>query len=151
MKRKWAVTAVWAVSSALLPLSSPLAGEIPPADGKPLSAILKSVEAQKIGRITQAEFDDGLWELKICGANDCQKLYLDPRTGDEKRRRRTDRDEPPSANAAPLSTTIESIETRGIGAVTEVEFDDGVWTVKLRQGSNKTKLIADPITGKTKR
>ena len=39
------------------------AESVPPKDGKPLSQIIKSVEAQKAGIISEVEFDDGFWEL----------------------------------------------------------------------------------------
>lgn len=57
------------------------AEELPSANSKPLSEILKSVEMQKLGVISEAEYDDGLWEVNVCDVVDCQKLYIDPGTG----------------------------------------------------------------------
>ncbi|MCF6156553.1 MAG: PepSY domain-containing protein [Candidatus Brocadia sp.] len=151
MKSK-GVTMVFLMFGLLLsPLTAALAGEILPPGNKPLSLILKSVEERKLGSITEAEFEDGLWEVKICGAAACQKLYLDPRTGDEKRRRKTDSDEIPLANAMSISTIIQSIEARGMGTVIEVDFDDGFWEVELRKDRQKMKLVVDPMTGETRR
>src|SRR4029453_14138195 len=76
-----------------------LADEPPPPGSKPLSAILKSGEGQKLGVITSPEFDDGWWEVKVCKGPACQKLYIDPRSGEEKPRRKADsHDEAPSEN-----------------------------------------------------
>ena len=119
------------------PLSVAEAGDFPSPGSKPLSAILKSVEEQRLGVITKAEFDDGLWEVKICDVGPCQKLYIDPRSGEEKRRRKTDSDELPPANAMVLSTIIQSLEASALWIITEVKFDDGFWEVELGRGRPK--------------
>ncbi|MDY0111271.1 MAG: PepSY domain-containing protein [Candidatus Krumholzibacteria bacterium] len=134
----------------LAPLSA-WAGDLPPTDSKPLSEILLSVEQQRLGVFSEAEFDDGLWELKVCDSGACQKLYIAPRSGDEIRRRRVDLDETPPANAKPISVIVQSVEALGLGVITEVEFDDGFWEIDIHKDRRKTKLIVDPITGETKR
>lgn len=141
---------LWAFGLLLTPLSVAWAGDLPPSGSKSLSEILKSVEQQKLGVISEAEFDDGLWEVKICDAGACQKLYIDPRSGMEKRRRKTDSDDMPSAGAMPLSTVVQSVEARGLGIITEVEFDDEFWEIEVRKNGRKIKLALDPRTGATK-
>lgn len=133
------------------PLSVVLAGEAPPPYSRPLSAILSSVEMQRLGGIAEAEFDSGLWEVKVCDARACQKLYIDPRSGRETRRRSTGAEEMPPANAKLLSTIVESIESTRSEVITEVEFDDGFWEVELRKDGRKTKLAIDPTTGEARR
>lgn len=135
----------------LAPLSAAVAGEIPPPGAKPLSVILKSVEDRKLGSISEAEFDDGLWEVKVCSAEACEKLDIDPQTGEEKHRRKKASDEIPPANSRPISTIIESVEGRNSGVVSEVEFDDGFWEVELRKDGRKTRLVLDPMTGNSRR
>ena len=135
----------------LAPLSVAGAGDFPSPGSKPLSAILKSVEEQRLGVITEAEFDDGLWEVKICDVGACQKLYIDPRSGEEKRRRNTYPDKMPPANAMPLSTIVQSVEARESGVITEVDFDDGFWEVELHKDGRKSKLAIDPRSGETRR
>jgi hypothetical protein len=149
MKSNSILTVLSVFGLLLAPLSGAGAGELPPPGTKPLSAILKLVEDQRIGSISVAEFDDGLWEVEVCDAEACQKLYLDPLTGEEKRRRKTDSDEIPPANSMPISTIIHSVEDRGLGAVTEVDFDDGVWEVELLKDGRKIKLAMDPMNGET--
>lgn len=128
------------------------AGDLPPPGSKPLSAILKSVEGQDLGVITSAEFDDGWWEVKVCKGPACHKLYIDPESGEEKRRREAGSDnELPPANAKPLSAIAQSIEDSKAGVITEVEFDDGFWEVELRNDGRKSKLDIDPRTGETRR
>jgi uncharacterized membrane protein YkoI len=128
------------------------ADELPPPDGKPLSAILKSVEEQKTGVVTSAEFDDGWWEIETCQAGACQKLYIDPKSGQENRRRQAGSDdELPPAGALPLSAVVQSVEDRGLGVVTEAEFDDGFWEIELRRDGRKSKLDIDPMTGDIRR
>lgn len=131
-------------------LATAIAGELPSPTSKPLSSIIKGVEDQKLGSITEAEFDDGLWEIKVCQEQGCLKLYLNPETGQEQRRRPTHFEETPPANSLALSIIMQSIEARGQGTITEVEFDDGFWEVKLRKDRQKIKLVVDPMTGDTR-
>ena len=123
------------------------AGEQPPTDSKPLSEILKALEAQDIGTITEAEFEDGFWEVKVHKGTAWQKLYLNPRTGDEQRRHATDYDDVPPADSKLISAIVEAVEARELGTITEAEFDDGVWEVELRKNGTKNKLKLDPATG----
>jgi len=134
----------------LAPLCIAEAGEIPPQGSKSLSEILKSVEQQKLGGIAEAEFDDCLWEVKACDVGACQKLYIDPMSAEEKRRRKTDSDEMPPANAVPLSRIIQSVEARGLGILTEVEYDNALWELDLRKDGQKIKLTIDPRGGETR-
>lgn len=128
------------------------AGELPPPGSKPLSAILKSVEGQELGVIMSAEFDDSWWEVKVCKSLDCLKLYIDPRSGGEKRRETDDSDdELPPENIKPLSAIIQSLEDRNLGIITDVEFDEEFWKVKLCKDGRKIKLDIDPRTGETRR
>lgn len=151
MKNKNIITILAVLGLLLTQLSDGSAGELPQPGGKPLSAILKSVEEQRLGSITEAEFDDGYWEVKICGPGACRKLYLDPRTGEEKRRSKTDSDEMPPPGSMSISAIIQSVEARGLGTITEVEFDDGLWQVELRRDDRKIKLAIDPMTGESTR
>lgn len=43
--------------------------EAPPANAKPLSTIIKSVEDRHYGTITEVEFEDGKWEVEVHQAN----------------------------------------------------------------------------------
>jgi hypothetical protein len=150
MKSKGILPTLLVFGLLLAPLSVAGAGELPSPGSMPLSAILKSLEEQGLGVITEAEFDDGLWEVKICDAGACQKLYIDPMSGEEKRRRETGSDEIPPADAMPLSTIVQSVDAGGLWVVTEVHFDDGFWEVELRKAGRKVKLAIDPRTGETR-
>jgi hypothetical protein len=57
-------------------------------------------------------------------------------------------DELPPSNAKPLSEIIKMVEDKGFKTITEVDFDDGVWSIEAHQTDGKeVKLKADPITG----
>lgn len=142
-------TAPLLLSLLFCPLTVALASqELPPPDSKPLSLILKAVEEQKLGSIAEAEFDDGLWEVKVCAAATCQKLYIDPKSGAETRRKPTEPDDLPPADSVALSTITQSVESRQLGTITDVDFDYGLWKVKLLKDGRKIKLRIDPQTGK---
>lgn len=129
------------------PTASPAPALPEPADNQPLSAILRMVEERQPGSIVEAELEDGLWEVKVCDADGCQNLYLNPRSGEEVRRRKAGFAEAPPAGALPLSTIVQSVEALGLGFIEEVEFDDGAWEFELHKDGRETKLIVDPLTG----
>lgn len=119
---------------------------------KPLSAIIKSVEDQKVGVITSVEFDDGFWEVDVHKDNASTEIYLDPQSGAEQRRRPDGPDgELPPAAAKPLSVIIKALEDQKVGGITSVEFDDGFWEVKVRKDGTRTKFDIDPRTGERRR
>jgi Peptidase propeptide and YPEB domain len=139
------------VSSLLLaPLSLAGANDLPPMGSKPLSIILRSVEEQKLGVIREAEFDHGLWEVDVCDAGACQELSIDPMSGKEKGRRKSDLGEIPPANAMPISKIVQSIEARRLGVIEEIELEHGFWEIELRKEGRKIKLAVDPNTGQTR-
>jgi hypothetical protein len=39
--------------------------EVPPANAKPLSEIIKAVEDKGYKTITEVEFDDGVWKIEV--------------------------------------------------------------------------------------
>lgn len=123
------------------------AGELPPQGSEPLSTILKLVESQHLGTIAEAEFDDGLWQIKACPSTGCDKLYVDPATGKEVRRKKSGPEELPPAGSIAISTVIQHVETNQRGRISEVEFEHGPWQVELRNGIHKTKLLINPVTG----
>ena len=135
----------------LAPVAGSLAGDMPPADALPLSTILKKLEQGHSGKIAEAEFDDGYWEVKVCKSDACQKLYIQPRSGVEKRRRHTHYEETPPPGAMKLSSIVYGLEAHRLGTITEIEFDDGVWEVELRRSGRKIKLYIDPMTGESRR
>ncbi len=55
--------------------------ELPQQGGVPLSKIVASLEEQKVGVITEVEFDDGFWEVEIRKNGTKRKLNIDPNTG----------------------------------------------------------------------
>lgn len=132
----------------ILSWSGAHADKLPPPKAKPLSSILMAVENQNIGQIIEAEFDDGLWEVKTCQVQNYQKIYLDPVTGQEQRPRKSKNKVPP-ANALPLSSIVQTIEDRKLGSIIEVEFDDELWKIKLRKDGREIKMSVNPMTGQS--
>ena len=56
--------------------------EAPPADAKPLSAIIKALEEQGYRTITAVEFEDGRWEVEVKGPTGQEmELQVDPVSG----------------------------------------------------------------------
>ena len=62
------------------------------------------------------------------------------------------RDETPPPNAKPLSTIIKTVEDRGYGTITEVEFDDGKWEIEVHQaGGKEIEVHVDAVSGQITR
>jgi uncharacterized membrane protein YkoI len=59
---------------------------LPPDDARPLAEIIKSVEDQKLGTVTEVDYDDGFWEVEVRKDGTKTKLDIDPRTGERRRR-----------------------------------------------------------------
>jgi uncharacterized membrane protein YkoI len=116
---------------------------------KPLSEIIGSIEDQRLGSITEADLEHGRWEVEVHKDGRKTTLYLDPKTGTvDRRKERADAHEVlPPGEAKPLSEIIKSVEDQELGAVTEVNYDDGFWEVEVRKSGTKTKLDIDPRTG----
>lgn len=124
------------------------ADELPSANSKPLSTLVRSLEEQKLGIVTSIEFDDGLWEIEIYKAGAETKLFLDPVSGEIKHQFPDDGDgELPPEEGKPLSTIIESLEKQNLGTITNVEFDDGLWDVEIQKDGAETELRIDPKSG----
>ena len=62
------------------------------------------------------------------------------------------RDETPPPNAKPLSTIIKTVEDRGYGTITEIEFEDGKWEIEVHQaGGKEIEVHVDAISGQINR
>lgn len=59
-----------------------LANDTPPADAKPLSEVVKSLEDEGYERISDVSFDDGKWEVDAYKGEQKRDLEVDPHTGD---------------------------------------------------------------------
>ena len=55
---------------------------LPPADAKPLSAIVASLEQRNLGNIVEIDFDDRRWEIDVQPEEGRRlELYVDPVSG----------------------------------------------------------------------
>ena len=55
---------------------------LPPADAKPLSTIVASLEQQNLGNIVEIDFDDRQWEIDVLPEEGRRiELYVDPVSG----------------------------------------------------------------------
>ena len=56
--------------------------ETPPANARPLSAIIKAVEDKGYKTITEVEFEDGKWEIEVHQAGGKEvEIHVDPVSG----------------------------------------------------------------------
>ncbi len=125
------------------------AGEFPPQGSKPLSQILVSAKKVAPGVVTQAEFDDGVWKVEVCEAKACKELYLDPVSARVRHQANaTAEEDVPPPKGLSLATIVKGVERSGLGMVTDAEFDDGVWKIKLNKGGQEREIEVDAETGR---
>ncbi len=143
---------LFAFSSLALLWTACAAASAQPGD-KPLSDILKPVEAH--GTAISADLKRNRWEVMVCQRRGvCTEFYLDRATGEELRREReVDLAPFPPQGAKPLSAIAASLEQRGLGGITEVEFDErGQWDVEVRTAqSQRLKMRVDPMSAEITR
>lgn len=79
----WLRGALLASCLALLPVAAFAddPDEIPPADGKRLSEIIRSVEEGGYGQVTGVDFDEHRWEIEVRKDGMEREIHVDPKTG----------------------------------------------------------------------
>jgi hypothetical protein len=58
-----------------------------------------------------------------------------------------DKDEIPPANAKPLSEIVRSLESAGHTVITDIDFDDWVWVVRVYKAGLEFEIRIDPVSG----
>src|SRR5262249_55498972 len=57
-------------------------------------------------------------------------------------------DERPPDGAKKLSEIVKALEDQGLGGITEIEFEDGVWKIEVHNpDGSETDLRVDPLSG----
>jgi uncharacterized membrane protein YkoI len=152
MKQTRTITALGA-AAAVAGMAVLVSRDARSQDEKPLSEIIKSVEDQQLGPITDVDFERGLWEVEAFKDGRKTTLYFDPKTGrlDRRRERPDSHEDVPPADAKPLSEIIRSVEARNLGQIREVDYDDkGYWEVKVRGTGVKSELHIDAVSGQAR-
>ena len=145
------ISGVLAFLPLLLPFVANAADGANPGD-KPLSEILVPVEAH--GTVISADQGRNRWDVVVCERiGNCTEVYLDRATGQELRREReNDIERMPPRDARPLSAIALSLEQRGLGGITDVEFDNRQWDVDVRNAQGqRAELKVDPMTAEITR
>lgn len=144
----------WLIGAALLLGAGALAWmaamrtlDLPPSDAHSLAGILHSVERKDVGAIKSVEYErdwwqlTGAWEVTACKQS-CFKLYIDPKTGEERRRKSDEaEDELPPARTQGATAIARSFEQGKFGFITEMEFEHGAWQVKFREARGLTGAL----------
>lgn len=60
-----------------------------------------------------------------------------------------DKDEIPPANAKRLSEIVRSIEAQGHTVITDIDFDDWKWVVRVYKAGLEFEILVDPVSGET--
>jgi hypothetical protein len=113
--------------------------DLPPSDGRSLTSIVQSVEQKGLGVIQSVEYERDWWTItgrwKVTACNErCLKLYIDPRSGEEVRRKSDDlEDELPPPNTQGAAAIAKSFEGGKRGYLLEMEFEHGAWKVEFRE------------------
>jgi len=65
LRSRFAIAICGLAASTLVARAGWFRDETPPANAKPLSEIIKSVEDRHYGAITEVEFEGGKWEIEV--------------------------------------------------------------------------------------
>ena len=60
-----------------------------------------------------------------------------------------DKDEIPPANAMRLSEIVTSVEKQGHTVITDIDFDDWKWIVRVYKAGLEFEIVIDPVSGET--
>jgi hypothetical protein len=125
----------------------------PPEGAQPLSTILAGIEANGDRTVYSAEFEVRRWEIVSCPGRSrfCTEDYVDPVSGAVTQSSRETVTILPPRNGLPASQIAASFEAMGLGAITEMDFDDRRWEVELRNGVRRAEFRVDPVTGDIQR
>ena len=81
-RRSWLVVALVISLTTMGAQAGWFSDERPPADAKKLSEIVKALEDQGLGGITELEFEDGVWKIEVHNPDGGETdLRVDPRSG----------------------------------------------------------------------
>lgn len=136
-------------AAALCALASPALAQ----GALPLSKILTTVEEGGARTVVSAEKGRRGWEVVSCpiGGLMCREDRIDARSGALIRSEREGMESLPPLGAKPASAVAAQIEALNIGTIVDLEFDDRVWEVKVRDGRRSAEFKLDPMTGATQR
>jgi hypothetical protein len=135
--------------AALLAAAPAVAQDIPGNDAKPLSQILETVEAGGARIVYSADWHRRGWEVVSCPGRtrSCLEEVIDGTTGAVRRSESELVGILPPEGALPASRIAQLVEERGIGRITDLEFDDRRWEVEVREGIRRAEFRLDPMTG----
>lgn len=82
LRSSFAIAICGLAASTLIARADWFRDETPPANAKPLSVIIKTVEDRHYGTITEVEFDDGKWKIEVHQAGGKEKeIHVDAVSG----------------------------------------------------------------------
>jgi uncharacterized membrane protein YkoI len=119
-----------------------------PVDRRPLSKIVLRLEKSGYLPIVELEFDDGVLEIEAFKGDQSVELRVDPRTGEIRSERETERHRRPPDDALPLSEVLRKLDKAGYSKVREVGFDRKDWKIEVIKDQREWNLRVDPLTGK---
>ncbi len=122
-------------------------GNLPPQGVKPLSEVLKTVEAGGLQAVTEATFDDGVWEIEGLRNDRPVEVDVDPMTGKTLRERAdtTQRRLPDGAKL--LSEICRRVEDAGYTSLSEAELELAGWEIEALRNGVPRQLTVDVRTG----
>lgn len=124
MKQRHLITALFATGLLFAPWQTALANQ-------PLSRILETAINAHPGVLTEAELDEGIWEIKSCDAQTCTKIYINPADGKIRSTKKIDYSNLPNKDSESLLSIVKRIEAAAVGDIVEIEFKRNQWNIDL--------------------
>lgn len=125
MKQRHLMTALFATGLLFAPWQTALANQ-------PLSHLLETAINAHPGVLTEAELEDGVWEIKSCDAQTCTKIYINPVDGKIRSTKKTDHSNNlPNKDSESLLSIVKRIEAAAIGDIVDIEFKRNQWKIDI--------------------
>ena len=139
---KWSGMGIMGLSATAF-----IAGAVPPQSAKPLSDVLHNVEAQGYTALTEASFDDGVWEIEALHKGKPVEIHVNPDSA------KVISTHPEQTNAKlpkgtkSLAAIVKQLEQAG-DSIESVDFERTGWEAEVVRDRQERELILDVKTGK---
>ena len=125
-----------------------IAGAVPPESSKPLSEVLQKVEGQGYAALTEASFDDGVWEIEALHDGKPVEIHVNPQTVEIVSEHPEEAHDKLPQDAKSLTAIAKQLEQDGYQSIESIDFDRTGWEAEVVNNGQERELILDAKSGK---
>lgn len=133
---------------ACLAMGVAIVGATPPKSAKPLSEVLKKVEGQGYTALTEASYDDGVWEIEAIHDNKPVEIHVNPKTAKVVSEHPEQVQDKLPQDAKSLAAIAGQLEKSGYPRIESIDFERLGWEAEVLKNNQELELVLDVKTGK---